>query len=924
MFAPTASAQHKASPVEMMRLAAHPPPGASPSRFEQEQELRALLEEATQLERSGHVMQSLAVRERALLVQYTQALGEIEAQTATGSPNNRGNLHDPAVRPIVEAAIKRARTLVLQLNAAAVRLFKADDFDSAGQLLAAAVRICDSSDNYSYFFDHWEQRVELKATTFNNLGCMERRRGRLAVALQYLRQALELPSTPSAALHLNVSGVLAQLGKDSEAMYAARKAIAVADQPPTADQQVFPGLRAVARHNLATMLERTDIDAAVKTAAEAVALAEKELGAASPTTVPIRQTFNRLQTIMLKRQQEDLLAIEAEREAAERAREIALAEESRRAQNKKRRGGGGGPSASSSTNVPFAQVSTSGAQVSTTGKGGLHPLPSFSSVGGAQKGDGSAAEGAAGNNAMTASGGEQQPQKQQLDGGGGVSGGGATATGAQQVRRSPVEIQAEQDSFQIGGAAGPRRAGGFVGAVRKVPDTTAKQQPASSNSREGSASRNEAGTPSAITSPDEEDPTSTRAQSEMSRSDRLTAAAQRIEEQRNQQLLAAAGVGGGSGASGGGKSGTAAKPSFGSPHSLSLGSGNVSGAAASQHLGRSVYTQRTIATEEAALNDVVNFLSHRLATLLRVEETDTKRFAAARCIQCAMRVALAKNELSRRREKRILATNRQLAREKEAAHLITSFFLRLRERRRQHMLDRQRAAAYVKRKERAAITIQSRVRIWSAQRLLVKMRGQRSVDDQAATIIQRQMRRCLAHSMVQRLRATQAKARFERFGLERLEYAANLICRAYKRHRARTVALLLKGDFAAALSRDWRAQRNHSAIIIQRYLRGYCVRKAYTPILREKNKLRKNREFTRRRIDASKLLQAVGRAWLTARGPMRRLYPDWKKLLAAQRANVVLSAVVIIQRLFRCARARRRFVALKEQRDRKKRTLALE
>ena len=96
---------------------------------------------------------------------------------------------------------------------------------------------------------------------------------RLAVALQYLRQALELPSTPSAALHLNVSGVLAQLGKDSEAMYAARKAIAVADQPPTADQQVFPGLRAVARHNLATMLEKTDIDAAVKTAAEAVELA---------------------------------------------------------------------------------------------------------------------------------------------------------------------------------------------------------------------------------------------------------------------------------------------------------------------------------------------------------------------------------------------------------------------------------------------------------------------------------------------------------------------------------------------------------------------------------------------------------------------------------------------------------------------------
>ena len=183
-------------------------------------------------------------------------------------------------------------------------------------------------------------RLELKSTTYNNLGCMERRRGRLAVGLQYLRQALELPATPSAALHLNVSGVLAQLGRTSEALYAANKAITVADESHGVETVPFPGLRAVARHNLSTILEKTDLKQAVEVAAEAVQIAEAELGASSPTTVPIRQTFNRLQAILLRQEQEELIRAEAEREQAERQKEIQLAEEQRKAslRNKKRGG----------------------------------------------------------------------------------------------------------------------------------------------------------------------------------------------------------------------------------------------------------------------------------------------------------------------------------------------------------------------------------------------------------------------------------------------------------------------------------------------------------------------------------------------------------------------------------------------------------
>eukprot|EP00662_Eupelagonemidae_sp_cell21_P003562 gene3562-54534_t len=59
-------------------------------------------------------------------------------------------------------------------------------------------------------------RLRLRATTLNNLGCMERRRGNLEKALEHTLGAANLEGNGSAATSLNVSAILTQLGRHSD------------------------------------------------------------------------------------------------------------------------------------------------------------------------------------------------------------------------------------------------------------------------------------------------------------------------------------------------------------------------------------------------------------------------------------------------------------------------------------------------------------------------------------------------------------------------------------------------------------------------------------------------------------------------------------------------------------------------------------
>eukprot|EP00662_Eupelagonemidae_sp_cell21_P003561 gene3561-48026_t len=84
-------------------------------------------------------------------------------------------------------------------------------------------------------------RLRLRATTLNNLGCMERRRGNLEKALEHTLGAANLEGNGSAATSLNVSAILTQLGRHSDIEGMA---------PKRAGSGVVTPLLVIAFHNL--------------------------------------------------------------------------------------------------------------------------------------------------------------------------------------------------------------------------------------------------------------------------------------------------------------------------------------------------------------------------------------------------------------------------------------------------------------------------------------------------------------------------------------------------------------------------------------------------------------------------------------------------------------------------------------------------
>lgn len=123
-----------------------------------------------------------------------------------------------------------------------------------------------------------EDRLRLRAATYNNLGCLERRRGCHEDALQFLRKAIQVESeldptgasggtatasasssTPS--IYLNLCTVLNELGRHGEAVVAAQSAVAACQQSLGEQADTDGRARAammlmVGQYNLGVSLER--------------------------------------------------------------------------------------------------------------------------------------------------------------------------------------------------------------------------------------------------------------------------------------------------------------------------------------------------------------------------------------------------------------------------------------------------------------------------------------------------------------------------------------------------------------------------------------------------------------------------------------------------------------------------------------------
>ena len=228
------------------------------------EDAKALEYEANEVEEQGRHLDSVRLMERALLLR----------------------LH---VNPVDEAeACRAAERLVVKCNATAVGCFKEDQYGIATDLLQNAMRMTD--EGADPLGRNPAKRRALRGTTLNNLACMERRRGRLPAALEFIESAIATASSQSPATYLNLSAILAQMGNSNQAVSAAKQAIVLLESGSPERQSLI----AIAYHNLATALEPVDIVEAIGTFETALRLSLQTLGRDSATTHSIEMNLKRL------------------------------------------------------------------------------------------------------------------------------------------------------------------------------------------------------------------------------------------------------------------------------------------------------------------------------------------------------------------------------------------------------------------------------------------------------------------------------------------------------------------------------------------------------------------------------------------------------------------------------------------------------
>ena len=220
---------------------------------------------AHQLELSGDDMLAIRQMERALLIRCQAADGTID----------------------VDRCVNASERLVVKCNTTAVKAFKGDDFTTGSLLLENALRLTDENAQPLSLVPELRQR--LRGTTLNNFGCLERRRGRLEMALNFMRLSLGCAGQQSPATYLNISAIQLQLGQNQEAVGSARRSIGLLESIPSD----YPGMIAVAYHNLAMALEGTDQAACLHAYETAFSHALRDLGRQSITTQAIEKNLTR-------------------------------------------------------------------------------------------------------------------------------------------------------------------------------------------------------------------------------------------------------------------------------------------------------------------------------------------------------------------------------------------------------------------------------------------------------------------------------------------------------------------------------------------------------------------------------------------------------------------------------------------------------
>jgi tetratricopeptide (TPR) repeat protein len=197
---------------------------------------------------------------------------------------------------------KVCQVFTTSCNTLAMNALQKENFMVAFELLKKGEILTSSG---GYIHDK-KIRMKLRAVTFNNFGCFYKRRGKLHAALQYLAKALKIELASQdvdnpAGTHLNLCATLSQLDRHGPALEHADCALELLQNMHRGEQK--PGvvddasILAIAWHNRAVEQEHLSqkdvsmIDEALKSYAQAVAVAEREWGPQHIKTLAIKNSF---------------------------------------------------------------------------------------------------------------------------------------------------------------------------------------------------------------------------------------------------------------------------------------------------------------------------------------------------------------------------------------------------------------------------------------------------------------------------------------------------------------------------------------------------------------------------------------------------------------------------------------------------------
>ena len=130
-----------------------------------------------------------------------------------------------------QTLVQQAKTLISKCNQLGVDHFQRDEFTAASFFLSKGLFFTEETASSNCFVDYAHDRLRLRAATLNNMACLEKRRGDISKALEYLQKAVELETLvdpdvgASPSSNLNLCTLLNKQGKHLLAAAAADRAV---------------------------------------------------------------------------------------------------------------------------------------------------------------------------------------------------------------------------------------------------------------------------------------------------------------------------------------------------------------------------------------------------------------------------------------------------------------------------------------------------------------------------------------------------------------------------------------------------------------------------------------------------------------------------------------------------------------------------